>query len=58
MIPEDDATELLPDEPPKSGEWVDTCDVLPEPTDDELADGEADGEWVSYEGEEEEPTDV
>lgn len=30
---------LEPDEPPRDGVWVDTCDILTEPTDDELYDG-------------------
>lgn len=39
-------TELLPDEPPKSGEWVDACDVIAEPTEEEVAEGNAMGESI------------
>lgn len=34
---------LEPDEPPKSGVWIETCDVLAEPTREELARGYAEG---------------
>lgn len=55
MVDEEETpTELLPDEPPSSGEWVDTCDVIVEPTEEELAAGEADGETVDYDGSEDE----
>lgn len=41
-----DEIELEPDEPPKSGEWVDVHDVLANPTDEEIEAGNAMGEAI------------
>lgn len=37
---------LEPDEPPKSGVWIETCEVLENPTAEELAKGQELGEAV------------
>jgi hypothetical protein len=44
-----DETELEPDEPPKSGEWVDVHDVLSSLTEDEREQGLAMGESIDPE---------
>lgn len=58
MTTEPESTELVSDEQPKNGTWVDTCDVISEPTETESSNGEIDGETVDYTGSDEEPTDV
>ena len=53
----DDVAILEQDEPPKSGVWVETCEVLDgDLTEDEREAGRLDGETVDYEGCETEPT--
>lgn len=39
-MPDEPNIVLEPDEPPKSGEWVDVHDVLAAPTEEEMAEGE------------------
>jgi hypothetical protein len=43
---------LMPDEPPKSGKWVETCDVLPEISAEEMEQGETFGEELPDDDEE------
>jgi hypothetical protein len=40
---------VYPDEPPKSGEWVDSEDALAEPTEEELEAGRLMGEQIEVE---------
>ena len=47
-----DEEELEPDEPPKSGEWVDVHDVLASPTVDETKAGNAMGQYIDTEDDE------
>jgi hypothetical protein len=54
---EDWPTELVSDDPPKSGTWVETCEILESPSEFEAEAGRVDGETVDYEGSEEEPLD-
>lgn len=42
---------VFPDDPPKSGEWVDTDDVVAEPTEDELEKGRQLGEEIDVDDE-------
>ena len=37
---------VYPDEPPKSGEWVDSDDVISAPTEEELEEGRLLGETI------------
>lgn len=49
MQDNEEIIELEPDEPPKSGEWVDVHDVLAEPTEEEMAEGERQGQAIDPE---------
>jgi hypothetical protein len=51
LPPDDDLDDpmnlaVYPDEPPTSGDWVDTDDVIAEPTEEELAEGQRLGEEI------------
>ncbi len=37
---------VFPDEPPTSGDWIEPDDVIAEPTEEELADGQHLGEEI------------
>ena len=51
-----DPTELVPDEQPRDGLWVETCDVLNVLVSDfEKEAGRVEGETVDYNGSDEEP---
>lgn len=47
-----DEVELEADEPPKSGEWVDVHDVLMNPTEEEIAEGDRLGSTIDPEDDE------
>jgi hypothetical protein len=51
MTQSEDALNLVvyPDEPPQSGEWVDTDEVIAAPTEEELAEGQRLGEEIDPE---------
>jgi hypothetical protein len=48
---------VYPDDPPKSGEWVDTDDAIAEPTEEELAEGQRLGELIDVDDDEDSGAD-
>jgi hypothetical protein len=48
----DNVIELEPDEPPKSGKWVDVHDVLSNPTEEEIEEGLRMGREIDTEDDE------
>jgi hypothetical protein len=44
--------ECEPDDPPRSGEWVDSHDALENPTNDELHEGEHHGREIDIDDDE------
>lgn len=43
---------VYPDEPPKSGEWVDVEEIIANPTEEELAEGKRMGETIDVDDDE------
>lgn len=52
MYPDQEIEDLEPDEPPKSGQWIDVHDVLESPTEEEIQEGLRQGETIDPEDDE------